>query len=54
MRCILYYVPFLKEHVSDGFAVIICAVAASAFGAVIFPVEETVTEKKEVEQNGTS
>ena len=54
LRCILYYVPFLKEHVSDGFAVIICAVAASVSGAVMFPVEERETEEKEGKENGTS
>lgn len=37
------YVPFFKE-ISSGFAIIICAVVASAIGALLFPVEE----KKEV------
>ena len=56
LRCILYYVPFLKGHVSDGFAVIICAVVSSVFGAILFPVEETEEQKagKEVKDHGTS
>ena len=41
---VLYYLPGLK-NISSGFAVIICAVAASAIGAVCFPMEE--------EQEGT-
>ncbi len=44
LRCILYYVPVLKEHVSDGFAVIICAVAASLLGALLFPVKEVAED----------
>ncbi|MBR5896317.1 MAG: branched-chain amino acid ABC transporter permease, partial [Lachnospiraceae bacterium] len=40
------YVPVLK-NVSSGFAVIICAVAASLFGALVFPVKEE--DKKSVE-----
>ncbi|MBQ7971933.1 MAG: AzlC family ABC transporter permease [Lachnospiraceae bacterium] len=53
MRCFLYYVPFLREHVSSGFAVIICAVVASALGAVFFPIkEDAATEKQEVKQDG--
>ena len=37
-----HFVPFLK-NVSSGFAIIICAVLASLFGAIVFPVED---EKK--------
>lgn len=40
LRCVLYYVPFLRMHISDGFAVILCAVVASLAGALIFPVRE--------------
>ena len=35
----LYYIPAFSA-VSSGFAVIICAVAASAIGALLFPVED--------------
>ena len=35
----MYYLPGLKM-ISSGFAVIICAVAASVVGAVCFPMEE--------------
>lgn len=40
----LYYLPGLK-NISSGFAVIICAVAASAVGAVCFPMEEEKQEE---------
>ena len=36
------FVPLLKD-ISSGFAIIICAVVASLFGAIVFPVED---EKK--------
>lgn len=36
----LYYIPAFSK-ISAGFAIIICAVTASAIGAVLFPVEET-------------
>lgn len=39
LSCILKFVP-LFSAVSAGFSIIICAVAASAIGAVIFPVKE--------------
>lgn len=35
----MFYIPVLK-NVSQGFAIIICAVIASAIGAVCFPIEE--------------
>ena len=47
IRCAFYWIPFLKEHVSDGFAVIICAVVASAIGAAVFPLPAD-GEKQEV------
>lgn len=40
----LYYLPGLK-NISSGFAVIICAVAASAIGAVFFPMDEEKQEE---------
>ena len=40
----LYYLPGLK-NISSGFAVIICAVAASAVGAVLFPMNEDAQEE---------
>ena len=39
-----HFVPFLK-NVSSGFAIIICAVLASLFGAIVFPIEEDKKEK---------
>lgn len=40
----LYYLPGLR-NISSGFAVIICAVAASAVGAVFFPMDEEKQEE---------
>ena len=39
LSCIIYYTPALG-FISSGFSVIICAVIASAAGAVFFPVKE--------------
>lgn len=36
LSCIIYYVPVF-DFISDGISVIICTVAAAAFGAVFFP-----------------
>lgn len=38
----MYYIPGLK-NISQGFAIIICAVIASAVGAACFPIEEEET-----------
>lgn len=40
LSSIFYYVPFLS-FISSGFSIIICAVAAAAIGAILFPVEES-------------
>lgn len=45
LSCCLYYLPILNR-ISSGFAIIICAVAASAVGAWLFPVEEPQKEAK--------
>lgn len=37
LSVIFYYVPFLKEHVSSGFAIIICAVASALVGVLKTP-----------------
>ena len=39
-----FYVPFLKENVSTGFAIIICAVVASLVCAKLFPLSSNATE----------
>jgi hypothetical protein len=39
ISCMIYYIPFF-DFISDGFAIIICAVIASAVGALAFPVKE--------------
>ena len=45
IRCAFYWIPFLREHVSDGFAVIICAVVASGIGAAVFPLADEPAEQ---------
>lgn len=45
----LYYLPVLNQ-ISSGFAIIICAVAASAVGAWLFPVDEEEEEKEEKQE----
>lgn len=42
LSCLLHWAPHLRE-VPDGWAMIICAVAASAIGAILFPREEAGT-----------
>ncbi len=39
ISCVIYYAPVFNS-ISSGFSVIICAVTASAVGALIFPVKE--------------
>lgn len=39
MSCCFHWIPLLK-HISSGFVIIICAVAASAVGAWLYPVDE--------------
>ncbi len=38
LSCIIYYIPAL-DFISDGFAIIICTLAASIIGAIFFPIE---------------
>jgi predicted branched-subunit amino acid permease len=50
LSCCIYYIPVFR-HISQGFAIIICAVAASAVGAVCFPIEtEDGTEREILER----
>ena len=44
LSCLLHYVPGLR-NISEGFAIILCAVTASAVGAVCFPMEEELQEE---------
>ncbi len=39
ISCALRYVPALR-FISSGFAIIVCAVAAAALGAILFPIRE--------------
>lgn len=43
LSCIIHFVPAF-DFITDGFSIIICAVAASALGAWIYPIEEEETE----------
>lgn len=45
ISCVLYYVPVF-DFISGGFATIICAVIASAIGALLFPVTEDNTNAR--------
>ena len=47
MSCCFKYIPVLSE-VSVGFVIIICALAASVLGALVFPVKDS-GEKEEAE-----
>ena len=49
LSCIFYYVPFLKTHISSGFAIIICTVIASVIFALVFPLP-----KEEEVDNGAA
>ena len=40
ISCLFYYVPWLKEHVTSGFAIIIAAVVAALVGVFCFQHEE--------------
>ena len=39
LSCCIYYIPIF-QNISEGFAIIICAVAASLAGAAFFPIEK--------------
>ena len=39
LSCIIHFVPVFS-FITDGFSIIICAVAASAVGALLYPVSE--------------
>lgn len=41
LSVIFYYVPALHEHVSSGFAIIICSVVAALIGVFALPAEES-------------
>lgn len=40
LSCACYYVPFIHEHVSQGFAIIACALVSALVAAAFFPVTE--------------
>ncbi len=43
LSCVIYYAPVFSS-ISSGFSVIICAVVASAVGALIFPAKEDIAD----------
>ena len=45
--CLLYYIPFLNEHISSGFKIIIVTIFVCSLAALIFPHEEEKQEDKE-------
>ena len=50
LSCVFYYVPALKNGISQGIAVVICAIAASVIAALVFPVKEE-NSKGEITEN---
>ena len=44
LSCGFYYIPFLKNTISQGFAVIICALVSAIISAAVFPVKENENE----------
>ena len=44
ISCLFFYIPWLKEHVSSGFAIIIAAVIAALVGVFCFPHDEKAKE----------
>lgn len=51
LSCAFAYLPGLK-NVSSGFVIILCALAASAVGALIAPVGQTDAPEKQVSKGG--
>ena len=44
VSCLFFYVPWLKDHISSGFAIIIAAVVAALIGVFCFPHGEEAKE----------
>ena len=44
LSSVFYYIPFLKNNISQGFAIIICAIISALIAAAIFPVKEQENE----------
>lgn len=49
LSCVHYYIPFIKNNISGGFAVIICAVVSSSVMAKLCPIEEIPVDNSERE-----
>lgn len=50
LGCIFNFIPFLKEHISSGFVIIICTVVASVVFALLFPLPPE--QEQEVDIDG--
>lgn len=48
LSCCIYYIPVFR-NISEGFTIIICAVAASGVGAFCFPMEEEKNTENEAQ-----
>jgi predicted branched-subunit amino acid permease len=44
LSCVMFYVPWLKEHISSGTSIIIAAVISATLGAVFFPIRDEQIE----------
>ena len=51
LSCLFYYLPALKNGVSQGIAVVICAVFSSIIAALVFPVKDEEIKEGEESQN---
>ncbi len=49
LSCALRYIPIFSG-ISSGFSIIICAIAASLFGALVFPRKDAEAAEKEVQE----
>ena len=44
LSCAFYYIPFIKDNISQGFAIIIVALISAIVAAVLVPVKEKEDE----------
>lgn len=51
ISCLLYFIPVLRDNISKGFRIIICALVAAVFAALLFPIkQEPQTENDSVKE----
>lgn len=51
LSCLFYYAPTLKNEVSQGISVVICALVSSIIAALIFPVKDEETKEGDLQKN---